>query len=416
MDVVHPRCCGLDVHKQTVVACVLLSEPTGGPPQRTVRTFGTMTDELLALADWLAAEGITHVAMEATGSYWKPIWNLLESSFALLLANAQHIKAVPGRKTDVKDAEWIADLLRHGLLRPSFVPDRAQRELRELTRYRTSLVQERAAEASRLQKTLEGANLKLGDVASNVLGRSARAMLEQLVAGQTDVGVLAQLARGRLRTKIPQLERALAGRVAPHQRFLLAQQLAHLDYLAEAIERVSAEVAERLRPVEAAVERLDTIPGVGRRTAEILVAEIGLDMGRFPTAGHLASWAGMCPGHDESAGKRRSGRTRRGSPWLRQALVEAAQAAGRTRGTYLSTQYHRLAARRGKKKAVIAVGHTILVIAYHLLARDQVYEELGPDFFERRDRATIERRSVRRLEALGYRVTLEPLAPAPPAA
>ena len=416
MDVVHPRCCGLDVHKQTVVACVLLSEPTGGPPQRTVRTFGTMTDELLALADWLAAEGITHVAMEATGSYWKPIWNLLESSFALLLANAQHIKAVPGRKTDVKDAEWIADLLRHGLLRPSFVPDRAQRELRELTRYRTSLVQERAAEASRLQKTLEGANLKLGDVASNVLGRSARAMLEQLVAGQTDVGVLAQLARGRLRTKISQLERALAGRVAPHQRFLLAQQLVHLDYLAEAIERVSAEVAERLRPVEAAVERLDTIPGVGRRTAEILVAEIGLDMGRFPTAGHLASWAGMCPGHDESAGKHRSGRTRRGSPWLRQALVEAAQAAGRTRGTYLSTQYHRLAARRGKKKAVIAVGHTILVIAYHLLARGQVYEELGPDFFERRDRATIERRSVRRLEALGYRVTLEPLAPAPPAA
>jgi transposase len=416
MDVVHPRCCGLDVHKQTVVACVLLSEPTGGPPQRTVRTFGTMTDELLALADWLAAEGVTHVAMEATGSYWKPIWNLLESSFDLLLANAQHIKAVPGRKTDVKDAEWIADLLRHGLLRPSFVPDRAQRELRELTRYRTSLVQERAAEASRLQKTLEGANLKLGDVASNVLGRSARAMLEQLVAGQADVGVLAQLARGRLRTKIPQLERALAGRVAPHQQFLLAQQLAHVDYLDEAIGQVSAEVAERLRPVEAAVERLDTIPGVGRRTAEILVAEIGLDMGRFPTAGHLASWAGMCPGHDESAGKRRSGKTRRGSPWLRQALVEAAQAAGRTRGTYLSTQYHRLAARRGKKKAVIAVGHTILVIAYHLLARDQVYEELGPDFFERRDRAAIERRSVRRLEALGYRVTLEPLAPAPPAA
>ena len=416
MDVVHPRCCGLDVHKQTVVACVLVSEPAGGPPQRTVRTFGTMTDELLALADWLAAEGITHVAMEATGSYWKPIWNLLESSFALLLANAQHIKAVPGRKTDVKDAEWIADLLRHGLLRPSFVPDRAQRELRELTRYRTSLVQERAAEASRLQKTLEGANLKLGDVASNVLGRSARAMLEQLVAGQTDVGVLAQLARGRLRTKIPQLERALAGRVAPHQQFLLAQQLAHLDYLDEAIERVSAEVAERLQPVEAAVERLDTIPGVGRRTAEILLAEIGPDMGRFPTAGHLASWAGMCPGHDESAGKRRSGKTRRGSPWLRQALVEAAQAAGRTRGTYLSAQYHRLAARRGKKKAVIAVGHTILVTAYQLLARDQVYEELGPDFFERRDHAAIERRSVRRLEALGYRVTLEPLAPPPPAA
>jgi transposase len=416
MDVVHTRCCGLDVHKQTVVACVLLSGPTGGPPRREVRTFGTMTDDLLMLADWLAAEGITHVAMEATGSYWKPIWNVLEGAFDLLLANAQHIKAVPGRKTDVKDAEWIADLLRYGLLRPSFVPDRAQRELRELTRYRTSLVQERAAEASRLQKTLEGANLKLGDVASNVLGRSARAMLEQLVAGQTDAVALAQLARGRLREKIPQLERALAGRVAPHQRFLLAQQLAHLAYLDAAIERVSAEVAQRLRPLGATLERLDTIPGVGRRTAEILLAEIGPDMGRFPTAGHLASWAGMCPGHDESAGKRRSGKTRQGSPWLRQALVEAAQAADRTRGTYLSAQYHRLAARRGKKKAVIAVGHTILVTAYYLLAREQAYEDLGPDYFERRDRAAVERRSIRRLEALGYRVTLEPLAPAPSAA
>jgi transposase len=415
MDVVHPRCCGLDVHKQSVVACVLLSG-TPGRPRREVRTFGTMTDDLLALADWLAAEGVTHVALEATGSYWKPIWNLLEGSFDLLLANAQHIKAVPGRKTDVQDAEWIADLLRHGLLRPSFVPDRAQRELRELTRYRTSLVQERAAEASRLQKTLEGANLKLGDVASNVLGRSARAMLERIVAGETDVATLAQLAQGRLREKIPQLERALAGRVAAHQQFLLAQQLAHLDYLDEAIERVSAEVAERLRPFQAALERLDTIPGVGRRTAEILLAEIGPDMGRFPTAGHLASWAGMCPGHDESAGKRRSGKTRKGSPWLRQALVEAAQAAGRTKGSYLGAQYHRLAARRGKKKAVIAVGHTILVTAYHLLAREHAYEDLGPDYFEQRDRAAVARRSVRRLQALGYRVTLEPLVPATSAA
>ena len=416
MEVVHPRCCGLDVHKRTVVACVLISGPTGGPPRREVRTFGTMTDDLLALADWLAAEGITHVALEATGSYWKPIWNLLEGAFDLLLVNAQHIKAVPGRKTDVKDAEWIADLLRHGLLRPSFVPDRAQRELRELTRYRTSLVQERVAEASRLQKTLEGANIKLGDVASSVLGRSARAMLEQIVAGRTDAVALAQLARGRLREKIPQLERALAGRVAPHQRFLLAQQLAHLDYLDEAIERVGAEVAERLRPFAVALERLDTIPGVGRRTAEILLAEIGPDMSRFPTAGHLASWAGMCPGHDQSAGKRRSGKTRKGSPWLRQALVEAAQAAGRTRGTYLSAQYHRLAARRGKKKAVIAVGHTILATAYQLLAREQAYEDLGPDYFERRDRVAVERRSIRRLEALGYRVTLEPLVPPIPAA
>jgi transposase len=375
-----------------------------------------MTGDLLALADWLTAEGVTHVAMEATGSSWKPVWNLLEGSFDLLLANAQHSKAVPGRKTDVKDAEWIADLLRHGLLRPSFVPDRAQRELRELTRYRTSLVQERAAEASRLQKTLEGANLKLGDVASNVLGRSARAMLERIVAGETDAAALAQLAQGRLREKIPALERALAGRVAAHQPFLLAQQLAHLDDLDEVIERVSTEVAERLRPFVAALERLDTIPGVGRRTAEILLAEIGPDMGRFPTAGHLASWAGMCPGHDESAGKRRSGKTRKGSPWLRQALVEAAQAAGRTRGTSLGVPYHRLAARRGKKKAVIAVGHTILVIASHLLAREAGYEDLGPDSFDQRDRPAVERRSVRRLQALGYRVTLEPLTPAPSAA
>jgi transposase len=316
----------------------------------------------------------------------------------------------------VQDAEWIADLLRHGLLRPSFVPDRAQRELRELTRYRTSLVQERAAEASRLQKTLEGANLKLGDVASDVLGRSARAMLERIVAGQTDPAALAELALGRLREKLPQLERALAGRVAAHQRFLLAQQLAHLDYLDEAIAHVGTEVAERLRPWTAAIQRLDSIPGVGRRTAEILLAEIGPDMGRFPSPGHLASWAGMCPGHDESAGKRRSGRTRKGSPWLRQALVEAAQAAGRTKGTYLGVQYHRLAARRGKKKAVIAVGHTILVTAYHLLAREQDYADLGPDHFERRDRAALERRSIQRLEALGYRVTLEPLAQASPAA
>jgi transposase len=364
MDVVHPRCCGLDVHKQLIVACVLISTEMGHP-KKAVRTFGTMTDELLALGDWLAEYGVSHVAMEATGSYWKPVWNLFEDRFYLLLANAQHIKAVPGRKTDVKDAEWIADLLRHGLLKPSFVPDRAQRELRELTRYRTSLIQERAAEANRLQKVLEGANLKLGDVATNVLGRSARQMLELVIAGATeaDAAALAQLAKGRLRNKIPQLERALAGRVAAHQRFLLAQQLAHVDFLDEAIERVGAEIDERLRPVEQEVARLDSIPGVGRRTAEVLIAEIGTDMSRFRTAAHLASWAGMCPGHDESAGKRRSGRTRKGSPWLRTALVEAAQAVGRTKDTYLAAQLRRLSARRGKKKAVVAVGHTLLVIA-----------------------------------------------------
>jgi transposase len=407
MDVVHPRCCGLDVHKKTVVACVLIPGPTSQPVKQ-VRTFETMTDQLLRLADWLAELGVTQVAMEATGVYWKPLWNLLEDRFELLLVNARHIKAVPGHKTDVRDAEWIAERLRHGLLKPSFVPDRAQRELRELTRYRTALVGERAAEAARLQKVLEGANLKLGDVASNVLGVSARAMLERLVADDADPAALAELARGRLRAKIPQLQRALAGRLRAHQRFLLAQQLVHLDFLDEAIGQASAEIAARLRPLEAAIVHLDSIPGVGRRTAEILLAEIGTDMGRFPSAAHLASWAGMCPGNDESAGKRRSGKTRPGSPWLRQALVEAAQAAGRTRDTYLAAQYRRLATRRGKKKAVVAVGHTILVVAYHLLARDRDYQELGAGWFDQHDRAAVKRRLVRRLEALGWDVQLKP--------
>src|SRR5215207_10720255 len=292
MQVVHERCCGLDIHKRSVVACVL------SPSGRQTRTFGTTTDQVLALADWLVAEGVTHVAMESSGVYWRPIYNVLEGTeLVLLVANAQHIKAVPGRKTDVKDAEWIADLLRHGLLKASFVPDRPQRELRELTRYRTSLIRERAAEANRLQKTLEGANIKLGDVATNVLGRSAREMLEGLVAGTAEPAALAQFARGRMRAKIPQLERALAGHFAVHQRFMVAQQLAHIDYLDEVIERVGTEVAQRLAPFEAIIERLDVIPGVGRRTAENLLSEIGTDMSRFPTAGHLASWAGLCPGH-----------------------------------------------------------------------------------------------------------------------
>jgi transposase len=397
MDVVHPRCCGLDVHKQTVVACVLLSNPTG-QPHKTVRTFGTLTDELLALADWLASQSVTHVALEATGSYWKPVWNLLEGRFELLLANAQHSKTVPGRKTDVKDAEWIADLLRHGLLKPSFVPDRPLRELRELTRYRTSLVQERAAETNRLQKILEGANLKLGDVATDVLGRSARQMLEAIVAGATeaDAATLAQLARGRLRVKIPQLERALAGRVAPHQRFL-----------DETIARVSDEIAERLRPVDQTLVNLDAIPGVGRRTAEILLAEIGTDMTRFASPAHLASWAGMCPGHDESAGKRRSGKTRKGSPALRHALTEAAHAAARSKDTYLAAQFRRLAARRGSKKAAVAVGHSILIIVWHLLEHADPYHDLGGNYFDTRAEPTVARHLVRRLKALGYTVHLD---------
>lgn len=407
MDVVYERCCGLDVHKKSVVACLIVPGERG-KPQKELRTFGTMTDDLLALADWLAAAGCTHVAMESTGVYWQPIWNLLEGRFALLLANARHIKAVPGRKTDVRDAEWIAGLLRHGLLRGSVVPDREQRERRELTRYRTALTRERAAEVNRLQKVLEGANIKLAGVASDVLGVSGRQMLEALVAGTTDATVLAGLAQGQLKKKRPELERALAGRFGPHQRYLVAKMLAHIDDLDASLAELSERIQEQLRPFEAAVERLDTIPGVGRRIAEIVVAELGVDLHRFPTPAHLASWAGLCPGNDESAGKRRSGKTRKGNRWLRWALIEAAQAASRTKGTYLAAQFRRLAARRGKKRATVALAHTILVAIYFLLTRSTVYADLGGDYFDLRDREAVERRLVHRLERLGYEVVLQP--------
>jgi transposase len=411
MDVVYERCCGLDLHKRTVVACLIVPGPRG-KPQKEVRTFGTMTTDLLALADWLQAAQCTHVAMESTGVFWKPVYNLLEEQFTLLLVNAQHIKQVPGRKTDVKDCEWIADLLRHGLLRPSFVPERPQRELRELTRYRTTLIQARSAEVNRLQKTLEGANIKLAAVASSIVGKSAREMLDALVAGATDPAALAQLARGRLREKLPQLEQALQGHFAAHQQFLVAQHLAHIDYLDEAIERLNLEIAERLRPFDEVLGQLETIPGVGRRAAEIVVAEMGTDLSRFPTVGHLAAWAGVAPGNNESAGKRRSGKTRKGNPHLRTLLVETGQAAGRTKDTYLAAQYRRLAARRGQRRAAMAVGHTILGIIYHLLNRGTTYQELGGGYFDERDRHAVQRRLVRRLEALGNKVTLEPADPA----
>ena len=411
MKVVHRRCCGLDVHKKSVVACVLLSDPSG-PPQREVRTFGTFTHEVLALADWLAEQQVTHIALESTGVYWKPIWNLLEDRFALLLVNPRHIKAVPGRKTDVQDAEWLAELLRHGLLKASFVPDRAQRELRELTRYRTSLINERSAAVNRLQKTLEGANIKLASVASDVLGVSSRQMLAAVVEGTTlEASALAELAHGQLRDKVPQLEHALSGRVGPHQRFLLAEQLAHIDALDASLERLSTEIAERMRPFDELIERLDAIPGIGRTIAEVLLAEIGADMTRFPTANHLVSWAGMCPGHNESAGKKRSGKTRKGSPWLRAALVQAAHAAARAKQTYLAAQYRRLTARRGTKKAAVAVGHSILVIVYHLLTDpDCPYFDLGATYFDQRDPGAVQRRLIHRLEALGYHVQVTPLA------
>ncbi len=409
MEVVHERCCGLDVHKETVVACVVVPG-AGKQPHKEIRTFNTMTADLLELADWLTAQGVTHVALESTGVYWKAPWNILESSFTLLLVNAQHIKQVPGRKTDVRDCEWIADLLRHGLLRASFVPDLPQRELRELTRYRTTLIRERAAERNRIQKTLEGAGIKLGSVASDILGRSGRLMIEALVDGSTDATTMADLAKGNLRAKLPQLQRALTGRVRAHQRFLIAHQLAHLDGLDELIEQLSQEIAERLRPFQDKIERLDAISGVGQRTAEVLLAEIGTDVARFPSAAHLASWVGICPGNNESAGKRKSGKTGKGDVWLRTALTEAAQAASHTKDTYLASQYQHLAARRGKKKAIVAVAHSILRIVWHLLDHDCEYVDLGSRFLEERDRQHIERRLVRRLEGFGYTVKLEPAA------
>jgi transposase len=407
MQIIHACCCGLDVHKKLIVAC-LMSFDQAGRRHKEVRTFTTMTGDILALADWLTAAGCTHVAMESTGVYWKPVFNLLEGLFEVLVVNAQHVKALPGRKTDVKDAEWLADLLQHGLLRPSFIPPSAQRELRDLTRHRSTLVAERARIVNRLQKVLEDANIKLAAVASDITGVSARLMLEALLDGERDAAMLAQLARGRMRSKRPLLEQALTGRMRSHHAFLISEHLSHLEYLDESIARFSAELGERLAPSEDEIALLDTIPGLSRRAAEVLLAEIGSDLSRFPSAKHLASWAGICPGNRESAGKRKSGKTRKGSRWLRQLLIEAAHGAAHSKQTYLGALYRRLAARRGTKKALVAVGHAILVIVYHVLTRREPYRDLGANYFDERDKQTVERRLVRRLEQLGHKVTLQP--------
>ena len=405
MDVLHPRCAALDVHKKTVVAAVLVHPSTGSAREET-RTFSTMTRDLLALSDWLGASGATHVAMEATGEYWKPVYNLLEGQFELMVVNAHHVKNVPGRKTDVKDASWLAQLLQHGLVRASFVPPPEQRDLRELVRHRTNFVRERVNVINRIQKLLEGANIKLASVATDVLGKSGRAMLDRIVLGQEDPVVLASLARGRLCGKREDLEQALSGRVKPHQRVILAELLRQIDSLDESIARLEDQIAEHSAPFEKAVVRLDTIPGVSTATAQAIVSEIGVDMDHFPTDGHLAAWAGVAPGNHESAGKRLSGRARRGNVALKRVLTEAAWAASHTRNTYLSALYHRLAARRGRKRAIIAVAHSILVASYHMIKRDQDYQELGSDHFDQRRKDAVVQTCQKRLQQLGYTVQL----------
>ena len=403
MEVVNDRCAGLDVHKKTVVACLI------APQVKQTRTFGTMTNDLLEMCDWLTEQGVTHVAMESTGVYWKPVYNLLEVlNIEILLVNAQHVKAIPGRKTDVKDAEWIADLLRHGLLRASYVPDRNQRELRELVRYRRSLAQEKARVVNRIQKVLEGANIKLSSVATDVVGVTGRAMLKVISEGVDDPEELMLMVKGRLHSKKAALKEAMKGLIGSHQQMMLRSQLRHLGFLEQEIDGINQEIATRMASVEDMIVRFDAIPGVGRRVAEDILAEMGSDMSRFPTSAHLASWAKVCPGNNESAGKRVSGVTGKGNPWLRSALIEAAWMASRSKNTYLSAQFKRISIRRGAKRAALAVAHTILVTMYHMLARGESYNELGGAYFDQRNVQRVVHRSVARLENLGFKVSITP--------
>ena len=411
IDVTFPYCSGLDVQKKTVVACVLTPSNESGGVKKRIKSFGTTTADLEALAAWLSTNGVTHVAMESTGVYWKPVYNVLAPEFEIWVVNAHHLKQVPGRKTDVKDAEWIAQLMRLGLLERSFIPDIEQRDLRDLTRYRTRLIQEKSAAANRLHKTLEDANIKLTSVLTDIQGVSARLMLDALIADEQDAPQIAELAKGRLRNKIPQLVEALTGQVRSHHRFLLQEVLTHLDELNGRIHTLDQRIREATAPHEAIIERLDAIPGVNRRTAESILAEVGTDVAAFPSAKHLASWACLCPGNDQSANKRRSGKRRKGQKWLVSALVEAAWAASRTQGTYLRAQFQRLAARRGGKRAAVAVAHAMIVIVYHLLADPHAtFQELGGDYFHQRNQEQEQRRHVRALESLGFGVTLTPAA------
>jgi transposase len=407
MEVVFKDCAGLDVHKRMIVACALVSSAAG--VQRHVKTCQTTLAGLEALGGWLTSLGVTHVAMESTGVYWKPVFNVLAPLMEVWVVNASHLKQVPGRKTDIKDAEWIAQLMRLGLLKRSFIPDVAQRDLRDLTRYRTRLLGERAAAANRLQKILEDANIKLASVASDVQGVSARAMLEAMIQGETDAESLANMARGRLRSKLPELEAALCGHIREHHRFMLHQLLHHLDALNEEVATLDTQIRIVTAPYETIIQRLDAIPGVNRRTVEVILAEIGPDVKAFPSAQHLASWACLCPGNNITGGKRRSGRTRRGQNWLRAALVEAAWSAARTKDSYFSAQYYRLRARRGERRAAVAVAHSILIVIYNLLDDPEaVYTDLGGDYFLKRNAEQEQRRAIRKLETLGFTVTLAP--------
>ncbi|MCZ8524142.1 MULTISPECIES: IS110 family RNA-guided transposase [Paenibacillus] len=401
MDILIERACGLDVHKKSITACVMTSEV------KEIKTFRTHTVFLLDLIDWIKQHRCTHVAMESTGVFWKPIVNLLEAEeIEFLVVNAQHIKAVPGRKTDVKDAEWICNLLRHGLLKPSYIPDRNQRELRELVRYRRSLIQERSREHNRVQKVLEGANIKLAAVVSDIMGVSSRDMIGAMIEGEENPEKLAAFARRTLKKKKEELELALRGNMSAHQRIMLKTMLTHVDFLNEQILELDTEVAKRLDPFQQDIERLDTIPGIGRRTAEQILSEVGTDVGsRFPTAAHLCSWAGLVPGQNESAGKRKSSKTRKGNKYLRAALIEVAHSVCRS-DNYLGAQYRRIASRKGRHRAAVAVAHSIMIIAYHLLTRKEDYKDLGSHYFEQRQQESIVRQAVRRLENLGFQVAL----------
>jgi transposase len=409
METIIPCCAGLDVHSESVEACVRRREANDQLHQET-RHWKTMTHNLQLMADWMAAQGVTHVAMESTGVYWKPIYNILESRFTVLLVNAQHLKQVPGRKSDIRDCQWIAQLLQHGLLKGSFIPPRPQRELRDLTRHRTQLVDEKARTINRIHKVLEDANIKLGTVASDILGVSGRAMLHALIEGEEDPVKLAHFAQGQLRGKIPELEKALEGHLTDHHRFLLRLLWKQLGEEEETIAELERRIKEQTVPFAQEIELLDAVPGVDRRVAEVVLAEVGADMEPFPTHQHLSKWAGMCPGNEQSAGKRKKSRIPPGNRWLKRALVQAAWAASHTKNTYLAAQYRRLVGRRGKKRALVAVGHSLLVIFYHMLKQRATYAELGGDFLDRLEPERLTRYYVKRLEDLGHKVKLEPIA------